>query len=216
MRRAISGLLLLGSGLLAQPPEIGAQTQPPAPSRAWDYLEELRDSLTASPQSADFVQTYLPSGFSTGEQENGRLALALPDCLRWDYETPYAKTFLLCGEMLYTWNQGETSGRRQHIDARNARGLDLLRLGVEELRQRYTAALEADRQGAVEVVLTPLEPDGDVASARFALDPQAVRLLALGYSDLEGNLTRFEISGYRQLDSREVFVPPEDIHWLDN
>jgi outer membrane lipoprotein-sorting protein len=216
MRRLIRGLLLLGLGLLAPSPQIGAETPSPAPNRAWGYLEELRDSLAATPQGADFVQTYLPAGFSSGEQENGRLALALPDCLRWDYETPYAKTFLLCDDTVYSWNEGETSGRRQLIEAHNASGLDLLRLGVDGLRQRYAAALEAADEGRVEVVLTPLEPDGEIASARFAIDPRSVRLLALGYSDLEGNLTRFEISGYSRLGSRDVFVPPEDIHWLED
>ena len=35
------------------------------------------------------------------------------------------------------------------------------------------------------------------------------------YYDLEGNLTRFQISGYESLAQGTVFAPPAEIEWLE-
>src|SRR3954471_2172584 len=99
MKRAI--LLLSTLGLLAGAGRAAAQEVDP-----WAALKTVRQSLVdAGPTGASFVQTYIPSGFSSGEKESGKLALALPDCLRWDYTAPYPKSFLICGGVLHAWNE---------------------------------------------------------------------------------------------------------------
>lgn len=186
---------------------------------AWSHLEALRDALTAAPREADFTQTFRPAGFSTGETESGSLALALPDCLRWDYVQPFAKSFLLCGRTVHAWNEGETSGRRQAVEAGDDEGLDLLKLSVDDLRQRYRAGVEPvgpGDAGGVVVILTPRRPGGEVTEARFTLDAGSRRLDALAYRDVEGNQTRFDFSGHRPLSSRGHLDPPEDIEWLED
>ena len=106
-----------------------------APLRAleadpWAALEKVRGRLAASgPRVAEFEHLYLPAGFSQGEKESGRLALSLPDCLRWDYGEPYPKSFLVCGAVAHYWNEEDKTGQRQSIDSKNEPGLDLLLLG---------------------------------------------------------------------------------------
>ena len=79
----------------------------------WDALESLRGGLRAqSPLQADFVQTYTPAGFTDGESEQGRVAISLPQCLRWDYAEPFPKSFTLGGETAWFWNPGEPKGHR--------------------------------------------------------------------------------------------------------
>ncbi len=207
---------IVAVGLLAVPPVVTAAKQPVDPSAAWRYLQQVRDRLTEHPQSADFVQTYLPAGFSSGDRETGRLALALPDCIRWDYESPYPRSFILCDTIVYSWNVGETSGRRQRIAAGEERGLDLLRLGVERLRQHYDARLEVVGDGTLEVVLSPMDGSEEIADARFRIDDQHDRLVGISYRDGQGNLTRFEFSDYRRLSSVRLFTPPENIEWLED
>lgn len=180
----------------------------------WGLLERVRDELTRSPRQADFVQSYIPAGFSSGEQEEGRIFIALPDCVRWDYQSPYAKSFLLCEETVWTWNEGETSGRRQQLVADEQQGLDLLRLSVEALRGRYRASLETSVGGELEVLLSSLTPNDALRDASFLIDADSNLLIGLSYHDLEGNLTRFEISGYGPLGEGTVFAPPAEIEWL--
>lgn len=207
-RRRLVGRLALALLLLGGATGAGAE-------EPWSLLERVRDELTRSPRQADFVQSYIPAGFSSGEREEGRLFVALPDCVRWDYQSPYAKSFLLCEETVWTWNEGETSGRRQKLVADEQQGLDLLRLSVEALRGRYTASVETSAGGGIEVLLSSATPNDALKDARFLIDTDRNLLIGLSYHDLEGNLTRFEISGYGPLGEGAVFAPPAEIEWLE-
>lgn len=199
--------------LLAAP--AGGTPEPAAPPSPWQTLDHLREAqVSAGPTGYDFVQTYVPAGFSTGESERGTLALALPRCLRWDYAEPYAKSFLLCGDTAWAWNPGEGSGRRHTVDREEEPGLDLLLLAVDELRQRYDAHRERADDGTVRIHLEPLEELEALADATLRLSPDGDRLLSLSYRDREGNATRFQLSDPRPLDGTgDRFQPPEDVVW---
>ncbi|HEX6863317.1 MAG TPA: outer membrane lipoprotein carrier protein LolA [Thermoanaerobaculia bacterium] len=180
----------------------------------WAVLSSVRQSLVeAGPTGARFVQTYIPAGFSSGEKESGQLALQLPDCLRWDYTEPYPKGFLLCGGVVHAWNPEDQSGRRYRVDRKNEPGLDLLLLGVDDLKNRYQAAAKAGEAGKVEVQLTPKGKIAELADAALTVDTATRRLVAVSYHDKEGNLTRFEINGYESLPRQGRFSPPTGIRW---
>jgi outer membrane lipoprotein-sorting protein len=193
---------------------------PPAPALAqgdpWASLDRVRDSLAAAgPSQAAFTQTYVPAGFSSGETESGTLALSLPDCLRWDYRQPYSKSFLLCGEVAHYWNAEDRAGRRYTIDRENEPGLDLLLLGVEELKTRYRATQKRADGGRVAIDLVPRQRLEAVASASLVVDTAANRLVGISYRDREGNFTRFAISDYRRLDGDTTFDPPRHIRFQE-
>ena len=94
-------------------------------------------------------------------------------------------------------------------------GIDLLRLQLDELRPRYEARIEKDSEGATDVVLSPKLPDSPISEARLSIDASSNLLRSISYRDLEGNVSRFEISGYRPLQVTAHFSPPEAIEWLD-
>ncbi|MEE2778768.1 MAG: outer membrane lipoprotein carrier protein LolA [Acidobacteriota bacterium] len=182
----------------------------------WQALDTFRQSLRAqSPFAASFVQTFVPEGFSSGEQESGRMALALPECLRWDYDEPYPKSFLLCGDMFHYWNPGEEEGHVEEIDAAREPGLDLLLLDLSELRERYDASVSAVERGEREIVLRPKEPNEFVAEATLRLNRKLDRLLVLRYLDPEGSVTEFAISGVTAGAAVGTFNPPDGVEWLD-
>ncbi|MEE8367070.1 MAG: hypothetical protein V3S30_02015, partial [Thermoanaerobaculia bacterium] len=45
----------------------------------WAVLEQLGTHLSSAPIELDFVQTFIPMGFTSGDQESGIMALMLPD-----------------------------------------------------------------------------------------------------------------------------------------
>lgn len=184
---------------------------------AWSVLDEARKSLAASgPERAAFVQTYVPAGFSSGEEEAGSLAFRLPDCLRWDYAEPYPKSFLLCGERVYSWNPEDRRGQTSEVDRKSQPGLDLLLLPVEELSERYDAAAEPEDGGRVAIHLEPragMAGRTELTDATLVVDTRSDRLVEVSYRDQEGNRTTFRISGYEGLAERGVFEPPEGIDW---
>lgn len=205
-RLAVATLGLTLILALAAPGSASAQ-------EAWQALEGVRASLAAAgPTGARFVQHYVPAGFSTGERENGTLSLALPDCLRWDYQQPYAKGYLLCGGVAHQWNPEDGTGQRFQIDRKNEPGLDLLLLSVGDLRSRYRATSRRG-DGGVTVTLTPLRNLETLVEATLVVDPKTQRLVEVSYRDREGNRTRFEISGYHSLPRRGQFAPPKDVRW---
>lgn len=184
---------------------------------AWSVLDTARKSLAASgAERAAFVQTYVPAGFSSGEEESGRIAFRLPDCLRWDYSEPYPKSFLLCGEQVYSWNPEDRRGQAAPIDRRNQPGLDLLLLPVDELSGRYDASSEARGDGRVAVHLEPragMAGRTELTDATLVVDTEQERLVEVSYQDREGNRTTFRITGYQSLADRSVFDPPQGISW---
>jgi hypothetical protein len=198
---------------------LGSWVGPPRPAvcqaDAWSHLQTLRDNLADRPLTADFVQTYLPAGFSAGEEESGEIHLAIPDCLRWDYSSPYPRSFLVCRGIAYTWNEGDASGSRYQFESSDEPGLDLLTLSVEELRQRYEALQSGGGERLVELSLKPLAAGSPVLEASISIDRETHQLLRLWYRGLEGDTTRFEFSAYRAVANEALFAPPSGLHWLE-
>jgi len=197
-------------------PSSSSRVAPSASSATdpWSWLTRVRRSLVETgPTTASFTQTYIPAGFSSGETETGSLALHLPDCLRWDYRDPYPKGFLLCGEMVHAWNPDDHTGRRYRIDRRNEPGLDLLLLGVDDLKGRYAAVARSSPNGQVEIALSPRGKAGELSDASLAIDPATLRVVQVSYHDREGNLTRFQLGNYQTLSRPGQFTPPPDIRW---
>ncbi len=205
---------LAGSPVAAQPPltakTVAAEIDP------WQALSELRLHLAASGALvAGFRQSYLPAGFATGDEESGRVALALPDCLRWDYSEPYPKSYLLCGSRLHTWAAGEPQGERLHVEARDEAGLDLLLLPVELLKARYSAAARAESGGEIAVELHPTAPDARISEATLLFAPSTQRPTALYYRDHDGNVTRFRFAAFELLEDDTLFTPPTTLIWKE-
>lgn len=209
-RRRARRLAIL-SGLLAvlvRTAPIGAEDDP------WRLLAAVRDRLAAQPSSAEFVQTYVPTGFDSGESESGTVAFDLPERVRWDYVEPYPRSFLVAGTTVYSWSDGDDAGRRLDLDAPEARHLDLLRLDTAQLATRYAAErISVSAGDGVEVLLRPLDPGDDIAEARVALDSE-LALVALSYRDAEGNATRFDFSPARPLEDASRLAPP-DLEWRE-
>ena len=209
-RAAAVGLALAGA-------TVGSLDGATAATDGWTELRALRARLEGRAQVTDFVQEYLPAGFSSGDRETGRLTLALPSCLRWDYDEPFPKSYLLCDDRVWTWNPGESSGRTFVVDPEEDRGLDLLRLGVERLAERYSAELVDPGGPATEIRLAPLGPATEIAAASLRLAPGDGRLAELSYRDVEGNTTRFQFGDPLPLapDGADL-TPPAGLTWIQD
>jgi hypothetical protein len=180
----------------------------------WPSLEALRNALAQDGQLfADFRQSYVPAGFSSGDTESGTIALSMPDCLRWDYTEPDRKSFLVCGARAWSWVEGEPRGQRFTIEPDRETGLDLLLLPASELADRYRASAHRQPAGGLEIVLEPLAEDGALAVANLVIGADGRRLEALDWRDREGSVTSFRFSRWRRLADGERFAPPLALEW---
>jgi outer membrane lipoprotein-sorting protein len=200
-------------------PAVADPPNPAAPADPWTVLDAARESLAAAgAQRAEFVQTFVPAGFSSGEEERGRVALALPECLRWDYDEPFPKSFLICGERVWSWNAEDRRGQRGSVDRESQPGLDLLLLPLEDLSGRYRAEVVGTEADRVTIELTPTSGLADLTElteATLVVDTEADRLVELAYRDREGNRTRFVLSGYEAVEEAGLFEAPTWIEWED-
>lgn len=193
-----------------------ASANDPTEFSPWVLLEKLRDGMQSSgPMTSQFTQTYIPAGFSDGDREQGHMSMWLPDCLRWNYEAPQKKNFLVCQSEVYHWSEDEPGGRRYRIDPRGEPGMDLLLVPVSALRQRYVASSEAQKDGSYVISLATPPSEGGNFSARIQIDRDKSRVQRLEYTDDEGNLTRFQLTNYKQLSHTALFQPPDDIEWTE-
>ena len=210
MRRPLATAASLTLLLLL--PHAGDAAAAADPAQPWAVLSGARDGMRqAGPQLWRFAQTYLPAGFDRGEEETGRVALDLPKCVRWDYDQPYPKSFLLCEEKLWSWNTGEPAGQVYDLD-RAQPGLDLLLLDVAELSKRYDASAQA-AGNAVRVRLQPKTAGDNVLKDAAILVGKDGVLRELTYRDAEGNRTTFRFSDRRALGDAGVFTPPGNVKW---
>jgi outer membrane lipoprotein carrier protein len=200
---AISSLLLM---LLLSASPAAAQPEP------WAALATARARMQEDgPRVLTFRQTYLPTGFDRGEEETGRVALDLPRCVRWDYDDPYPKSFLLCGERLWSWNPGEPVGHLYDLDTAQP-GLDLLLLAVDQLDDRYTAQAQA-AGNATRVHLTPKRSDAQSLRDAAILVGEDGRVRELTYRDAEGNRSTFRFAPTKALPPGGHFTAPATVKW---
>ncbi len=210
MRRP--GKLRLCLGLVAAVAATGQAADDP-----WAPLRAARESLSAgSPLEAEFVQSFTPAGFSSGESERGRIYLALPDCLRWDYDQPYPRSYLLCGETIWAWSPDESVGDRIDGVSREEDGLDFLLLSVDRLKERYGATVADGPEGTIWLGLEPLSAEAAFREAEIRLDASTGYPIEISYSDQEGNRTLFEFSSFGPAADSGQFSPPHDIDWILN
>lgn len=190
---------------------------PAAATSPWTVLETLRENLQkAGPQTAAFEQTYIPAGFSTGDVERGRMSIWLPRCLRWSYEDPDEKNFLLCENDVHHWNAEENAGRRYQVDPKSEPGLDLLLVDVNTLRERYVAESTQREDGSFSIHLVQPQSSQQKFEATIEIDGEQAHVLGLEYTDTEGNRTHFSISGYEPLAHTALFQAPTGIEWTED
>jgi outer membrane lipoprotein carrier protein len=210
MRPDLRRLALAAAAAFALAAPSGGQSVDP-----WRALENLRARLAADGHlEADFRQSYVPAGFELGDTESGAIALAMPDCLRWDYREPYRKSFLVCGSRAWSWVEAEPRGQRFTIDGEREMGLDLLLLPAARLAERWRATATRSADG-IELVLEPLDPEAELAVANLGLDADGARPLSLDWQDREGNVTSFRFERWRPLESEAAFAPPAHVDWAD-
>lgn len=195
---------------------VASSAQTPS-TAAFDALEALRAELAARGAArANFEQSFIPVGFSQGEVEAGTLALELPNCLRWDYAEPNPKSFLLCDLELYSWIPGESSGQLVPLENAEQPGLDLLLLPRPRLETLYSATLERTNNDQTQIRFVPSAADAAIASATLTVTAAPSQLMALEWTDREGNHSRFAFSQWAPCPdcSRSVtFAPPQDLTW---
>jgi outer membrane lipoprotein carrier protein len=215
MRRGglfLLAVLFLGVFLRAQPSLPTANELAVRVDRHYDSLRSLK---------AEFSESY--SGMGMDRTESGTLLLEKPGRMRWDYNSPPGKVFLLDGK--YGWFYTPGAPQVQRLEAKE---LDDLRsplrflLGHTQLEKELTGLAETpDPSGHGEVLVTgqPKGQEQRVSRVALRIDPAAAAIVGIEIDEVDGAITRFTFSA-QQPDAAIPaaafhFAPPQGVPVVD-
>jgi outer membrane lipoprotein carrier protein len=178
----------------------------------YDSLHALR---------AKFSENY--TGLGMNRTETGTLLLEKPGRMRWDYDSPPGKVFLLYGKFGWFYTPGAPQVQRVA-----AKELDDLRsplrflLGHTELEKELSGlAVTADASGNGNLVLTgqPKGQEKRVSRVTLSVEPATGAISAMEIDETDGAVTRFAFTGQQPnvtlpADSFR-FAPPQGVPVVD-
>ena len=191
-----------------------AQNNDSTSQDAWQTLTSMRNAISHASRSIPFEQTYVPAGFSSGDLETGVAAFDLPQCVRWDYLDPDPRSYLLCEDTVWTWNEGEDSGRRTQLESDDSGPFELWLAEVDDLKRRYDAEVKTINSDNVQIRVRPTREAG-FDYAEIVLNGRDHLPLRFEYRDFEGNLTSFDFAEGRLLDAGDARFQPPALEWID-
>jgi outer membrane lipoprotein carrier protein len=139
--------------------------------------------------TAAFRQEYSYRAFKRTQVSTGTVTFKKPGLMRWEYEKPSAKTFVLAGEKVYAYDPEAMTLTKGSV------ATDQLSASVTFLWGRGNLADEfsieeapcAKCQGTL-LALTPLKPDPRFKQVRLEVDPKTARVLKSTVVDPDGSL----------------------------
>jgi len=214
----ISILTLLSLAVCIAPPRLQAQRAPDAHEVAAQVQGFYDQSQSLE---ARFHQTFYHRAYRRYVRSSGRLSLAKPGLLRFDYARPSGKVVASDGHALVAYEPGEEGGAGQYAEMPVSGALSTafgFLMGTSRIERDYRVRLLSSRAyGTTDHVLElrPRRADPRIHRVLLFVDsrPQLAGVIRrLRIDDHEGNRNKFELRGQRFdraiSNARFHFTPP--------
>ena len=165
--------------------------------------EEVADKVQAtyrgfSDLEAVFVQKATNRLSGTSQEASGRLFLKWPGKMRWEYDKPEPRLFLIDGKTLWSYSPMERQAVAQEVKGAISTGPIGILFGVSSLRRdfRVRTITHAGTRDTQEYLLD-LAPKGEDLSFKrviLAIDRESFLIQRLTVFDLYGNTTAVDLS----------------------
>jgi outer membrane lipoprotein carrier protein len=185
--------------------------------------DKLQKALSAAADfSADFKHTHFAAARrGKGRSESGKVFIKKPGLMRWDYDKPTVKYFVVDGERLWFYKpeEGQVIVNDKFSTADISAGLSFLwtakKLSDDFEMRHFTGP---DPQGAPvpaeAIKLTPKKPDPEVKDIVFYLDKNGFIQKAMSKDHL-GNINVLELDHVMLNQGLKkdafLFVPPDGV-----
>lgn len=157
---------------------------------------------------AAFTESY--SGLGVQRSESGTLLLAKPGRMRWDYNSPAGKVFVLDGKYAWFYSPGDP-----HVQRMKAKDLDDLRsplqflLGHTELQKELEhLTLKPAANGEFTLTGVPKGQENRIARVSITVTPDGA-ITGIDIEETDGAITRFEFSD----EKANAPMPPNAFHF---
>lgn len=183
---------------------IRAQDRPLTLHEVAQRVDRHYDSLHSL--NANFTERY--SGLGIERTESGTLLLSKPGRMRWDYNQPPGKIFLLDGKYAYSYRPGDRQVQRISAkDLNDLRSPLQFLLGHTDLEKELTGlqlSSEPARKGYVVLTGQPKGQEKRVTRVALTITPETGAITAIEIDEIDGAVTRFTFTDQKP----DAHVPP--------
>jgi outer membrane lipoprotein carrier protein len=170
--------------------------------------------------TASFRQDYTYKSFNRTQTSTGKVTFLKPAMMRWDYEQPSPKTFVLSGEKVYAYDPEAMTLTIAAIKSNELSAAVSFLWGVGKLEKEFSIASPscADCKGVL-LELTPRHQDPRFQRVRLEIDSKTAQVLKSVVVDPDGSENAITFSDLRtnQGISKDRFriKPPADTQIVD-
>lgn len=172
----------------AKPEAAAVKKAPLAPD-----VKELVDRVQAFYEktqnfSADFKQDYTYKMFKRTQSSSGKVIFLKPALMRWEYEKPEAKTFVLAKDRVFMHDPQAKLLTRAAIDTSKLSASVTFLFGIGKLDQEFSIVKKACAKCAgTQLEMTPLVPDARFKRILLEIDEKTAQVLKSTVIDPDGS-----------------------------
>lgn len=151
-----------------------------------DRMQEFYEKTTDF--TADFKQDYTYKAFKRTQSSSGKVTYRKPALMRWEYEKPSPKTFVLAGERVYAYDPEAKMLTRAAISTNQLSASVTFLWGQGKLADEFSIAQKAcDKCLGTVLEMTPLKPDPRFKRVILEVDPKTAQVIKSTVVDPDGS-----------------------------
>lgn len=172
---------------------------------------------------ASFNQTLTNATFKRRSSSTGEVLLKKPGRMRWNYKTPETKTYVSDGDVLWLYEPEDRQAFKQELKGSQLPAALAFLTGKGKLADEFDIALAKDPPVGTSrdyvLALSPRQPQAQVKSLLFVVDPDSFFVRETFIVDAQGNtndilFTDVKIN-VRLPESTFHFTPPAGVRVVD-
>jgi outer membrane lipoprotein carrier protein len=170
--------------------------------------------------AADFRQEYTNTTFGRASISDGRVYVAKPGKMRWDYSKPDKKYFISDGTTLWVYEPDSKQAFEQSLKDQILPVAVTFLYGKGDLAAEFTAALDPGKYGGGDDLvlrLTPKQPSAQYKQLWLVVDPKDFHVKESVIQEASDNVNHFTFFNMKQNDKAKFedkhfkFVAPADV-----
>jgi outer membrane lipoprotein carrier protein len=193
----------------------------PAPLTADQLVAKVQAYYAGTKKlSANFRQEYTNTTFGRSSTSDGRVYVAKPGKMRWDYTKPEKKYFISDGTTLWVYEEASKQAIQQSLQDQILPVAVTFLYGKGDLAAEFGATLDPGKYGGAGdlcVKLTPKKPEAQYKNLWLVVDPADFHVKESVILEASDNVNHFTFLGVEQNERAKVedkhflFVPPPGV-----
>ena len=150
--------------------------------RVQSFYEKTQDF------SAEFTQEYTYKAFKRTQTSSGKVTFKKPALMRWDYEKPTARTFVLAGDRVFMHDPEAKLITRAALSTNQLSASVTFLFGVGKLENEFSIVKKACAKcTGTQLEMTPLVPDPRFKRILLEVDEKSAQVLKSTVIDPDGS-----------------------------